>query len=183
MEAALAAAFVDDPAQSFLLPEADRETRLRRFFHALIPFYDAALVNEQPAGAALWASPGRWPLPAGEQLAALPPLARVYRRHPRRALGALLAVERGHIHEPHYYLDYIGVEPAGQGTGAGSALLTPVLERCDGERRPAYLNASSPRSRDLYARHGFEVLSEFRLPFGGPPLWRMRYPVRRPRSA
>ena len=38
---------------------------------------------------------------------------------------------------------------------------------------PAYLNAGSPRSRDLYLRHGFEVTEEFRLPEGGPPLWRM----------
>jgi hypothetical protein len=38
---------------------------------------------------------------------------------------------------------------------------------------PAYLNAGSARSRDLYARHGFEVMEQFELPDGGPPLWRM----------
>ena len=48
-----------------------------------------------------------------------------------------------------------------------------MLARCDMEHRGAYLNAGSPRSRDLYLRHGFVVRSEFRLPFGGPPLWRM----------
>jgi hypothetical protein len=51
--------------------------------------------------------------------------------------------------------------------------MRPILERCDRERMPAYLNAGSPRSRDLYLRHGFEVTEEFRLPEGGPPLWRM----------
>ena len=63
--------------------------------------------------------------------------------------------------------------PEWQGRGIGSALMGPVLERCDAERMPAYLNAGSARSRDLYARHGFEVTEEFRLPDGGPPLWRM----------
>ncbi|MGH2969837.1 MAG: GNAT family N-acetyltransferase, partial [Solirubrobacteraceae bacterium] len=82
----------------------------------------------------------------------------------------------------HWYLDYIAVEPAGQGRGIGSALLRPMLERCDAERMPAYLNASTARSRDLYARHGFEVRSEFRLPFGGPPLWRMWRPRASARS-
>jgi hypothetical protein len=48
-----------------------------------------------------------------------------------------------------------------------------VLERCDSERMPAYLNAGSPRSRELYKRHGFHVTEEFRLPDDGPPLWRM----------
>jgi hypothetical protein len=38
---------------------------------------------------------------------------------------------------------------------------------------PAYLNAGSVRSRDLYARHGFGVTEEFELPDEGPPLWRM----------
>ncbi len=44
-------------------------------------------------------------------------------------------------------------------------------DRCEAERTPAYLNAGSPRGRDLYLRHGFGVIAELRLPFGGP--WRM----------
>jgi hypothetical protein len=57
--------------------------------------------------------------------------------------------------------------------------MRPRLERCDAEGIAAYLNAGSTRSRDLYLRHGFEVVEEFRLPFGGPPLWRMwRRPVK-----
>jgi hypothetical protein len=51
--------------------------------------------------------------------------------------------------------------------------MAPVLERCDRERMPAYLNAGSARSRELYRRHGFEVMEEFSLPDDGPPLWRM----------
>jgi hypothetical protein len=39
---------------------------------------------------------------------------------------------------------------------------------------PAYLEASSPRARDLYLRHGYTLRPDapFRLP-GGPPLWGM----------
>ena len=44
----------------------------------------------------------------------------------------------------------------------------------------AYLEASSPRNRVLYERHGFEVTEEFTLGRGSPPLWRM---WRAPRAA
>ena len=108
----------------------------------------------------------------------------MFGRRPRRGIGGLRALERHHPHDPHWYLDYIAVEPGGQGVGAGSALLAPMLARCDTEGRPAYLNAGSERSRDLYLRHGFAVRSELRLPFGGPPLWRMwREPAERQASA
>ena len=33
---------------------------------------------------------------------------------------------------------------------------------------PAYLNAGSARSRELYLRHGFQVTEEFQLPDGRP---------------
>jgi hypothetical protein len=51
--------------------------------------------------------------------------------------------------------------------------MRPVLERCDRDRVPAYLEASSPRNRALYERHGFEVMEECRYADDGPPLWRM----------
>ena len=108
-----------------------------------------------------------------QQLTLLPGMLRVFGRGLARAQRGLAVMEEGHPRTAHYYLDSLGVVPEWQGRGIGSALLAPVLERCDAERMPAYLNAGSARSRDLYARHGFEVTEEFRLPDGGPPLWRM----------
>jgi GNAT superfamily N-acetyltransferase len=183
--AVLAAAFTTDPPLSFLLPhERTREASLRRYFATLLPLYAAAgavWTTEDGLGAALWIAPGRYPLGPREILPVLPALIGVFAPRLRRAIGTQLAADRHHPHDPpHWYLDYIGVEPAGQGRGLGSALLAPMLARCDSEGRGAYLNASSPRSRDLYLRHGFTVRSELRLPFGGPPLWRM---WREPRRA
>jgi GNAT superfamily N-acetyltransferase len=173
----LAAAFSTDPPLSFLVPEPDRrEARLRRLFRALIPLYlehGCCWVSDEPAGAAAWVAPGAWPFPPRVQAPVLGVLLAVFGRHPRRALAAGRAAERGHPREPHWYLDYIGVEPAAHGSGTGSALLRAGLERCDAEGMPAYLNAGSQRSRNLYLRHGFEVVERFELPHGGPPLWRM----------
>jgi hypothetical protein len=49
----------------------------------------------------------------------------------------------------------------------------PLLSRCDAEGVPAYLEASSPRNRALYERHGFEVTQEFRVGADAPPIWGM----------
>jgi hypothetical protein len=48
-----------------------------------------------------------------------------------------------------------------------------VLQRCDRERVPAFLEASTARNRALYERHGFAVTEEFALGRGAPPQWRM----------
>jgi RimJ/RimL family protein N-acetyltransferase len=54
----------------------------------------------------------------------------------------------------------------------GSSLLRTVLDRCDRDRTPAYLEATSEASMRLYLRHGFVVTGEIPLP-DGPPLWCM----------
>jgi ribosomal protein S18 acetylase RimI-like enzyme len=60
-----------------------------------------------------------------------------------------------HPEEPHWYLPLIGVDPAHQGGGHGTALMRHALERCDREGLPAYLESTNPRNISLYKRHGF----------------------------
>jgi GNAT superfamily N-acetyltransferase len=66
----------------------------------------------------------------------------------------------------------MGVEPASQGRGIGSALVADVLARCDREGSRAYLDATSPDNKRLYERHGFQAVGEY-APEDGPPLWPM----------
>jgi hypothetical protein len=55
--------------------------------------------------------------------------------------------------------------------------MAPLLERCDRDSAPVYLEATSDRNRALYERHGFRAHGDIRLP-DGPSLWRMwRDPV------
>ena len=81
-------------------------------------------------------------------------------------------MEEHHPQETCAYLWLVGVEPTMQGRGHGSALMAPVLRRCDAQRKPAYLKATTTRSRDLYLRHGFQVVTKLTVP-GGPPMWPM----------
>jgi ribosomal protein S18 acetylase RimI-like enzyme len=71
-----------------------------------------------------------------------------------------------HPHEPAWYLQFLGVDPAYQGRGLGSALLRDVLDAADESGQAAYLEASSDRNRALYERHGFAHLGDLTLPDG-----------------
>jgi len=74
--------------------------------------------------------------------------------------------------EPHWYLAVLGTDPPKQGRGIGSALLQPVLDRCDAEGAPAYLESSKESNVPFHRRHGFHVTEEVHLT-GGPTVWTM----------
>lgn len=176
---AMARAFYDDPVAGHwcLADESHRVRRLERGFELFLQriylAHDACYATEGIAGGAFWLPAGKWKLGGLEQLRLVARMARVHGRALPRILQVLSFLEARHPHMPHYYLAFVGVEPEWRGRGIGSALLRPVLERCDRERMPAYLEASSARNRALYERHGFEVVEEVRLPAGGPPMWLM----------
>ncbi|HEY9472749.1 MAG TPA: GNAT family N-acetyltransferase [Mycobacteriales bacterium] len=84
--------------------------------------------------------------------------------------------EANHPTEPHHHLAFLAVRPDRQGNGLGSALLRHHHARLDHDGMPAYLEASSPGSRDLYLRHGYQLRGEpFTVP-GGTPFWPMWRP-------
>ena len=89
-----------------------------------------------------------------------------------RLLAAFELMDQHHPQQPHAYLFLLGTRPQWQSRGLGSALLREVLQRCDRDATPAYLEASSEGSKQLYLRHGFEVTGEIPLP-DGPSFWPM----------
>ncbi|HXY86469.1 MAG TPA: GNAT family N-acetyltransferase [Gaiellaceae bacterium] len=86
--------------------------------------------------------------------------------------GLFEQMDKLHPRDEHWYLPLMGVDPIAQGRGLGSALLQHVLEACDRDRLPAYLEATSPRSRNLYERHGFAVVDTIQAGTS-PPMWAM----------
>jgi GNAT superfamily N-acetyltransferase len=182
MAEALARAFFDDPVFSWVLRHDPRRMKLLRrgfalFLRRIWLAHEQTYTTAGTAGAAVWEPPGMWKLPVARQLGLLPAMLGVFQRHSPRVLRSLAILEGGHPSEPqfpeHYYLAFLGVHPEWQGRGLGASLLAPVLERCDTEGKPAFLEASSPRNRALYERHGFEVTEEFALGRDAPPQWRM----------
>jgi GNAT superfamily N-acetyltransferase len=86
--------------------------------------------------------------------------------------GIFEQMDRLHPKVAHWYLPLTGVEPHRQGRGLGSALLRHALEICDDESLPAYLEATTERNRNLYARNGFSVMDIIRAGTS-PPMWAM----------
>ena len=101
------------------------------------------------------------------------------------------AVALPHPDVPHLYLASMAVVPQSRGRGVGAAILRHRLARADVEHQPVYLEASTPRSAALYARHGFTPSgAPIALPDAGPllhPLWRPPHhpesPTSRPRES
>jgi ribosomal protein S18 acetylase RimI-like enzyme len=84
--------------------------------------------------------------------------------------GIFEQMEKFHPTEPHWYLPMIGVDPAHQGAGVGSALMTEGLKAVDRDGSIAYLESSNPKNISLYERHGFEVIGEIQS--GSSPVLR-----------
>jgi ribosomal protein S18 acetylase RimI-like enzyme len=129
--------------------------------------------SDEFAGASLWLGPGV----EADEAAVVAQLQRSVAEREQPALFAVLEQMEGyHPKEPVWYLPIIGVDPARQGQGYGSALLEHALAKCDEEHLPAYLEASSERNRALYERHGFEVIGLIQAD-DSPPLWPMLRPA------
>jgi len=175
----LARAFLDDPVTAYFYPSSRTRLRhARRFFRARLATLsrqEQVWTTEDLHGAALWSLPGQWRERARDSLRLLPSAPGLL-PHPVRAVKAVQVIEERHPPERHFYLSVLGIDPAEQGRGLGSALLRPVLDLCDEERFGAYLESSKERNVDLYARHGFRVRERISLP-DGPSLWLMwRHP-------
>jgi ribosomal protein S18 acetylase RimI-like enzyme len=172
-------AFVLDPVVRWLYQDAaDYLTYWPRFVEAYgggAIASRAGHATEDFTGVALWLPPGISPDEDG-----VVELLHATAGSERRA-DVDAALEEMDVHHPtsaHYYLTLAGVDPLLQGRGIGSELLSAGLHRCDEQQLPAYLEATSSGSRDLYARHGFEELGVIQNG-AMPPMWPMlREPAR-----
>ena len=128
--------------------------------------------------AAIWDPPGAPGIAVRELLRSIVPIVRAFGTGLVRMKRLIDVTEARHPDEPHYYLFAIGVRRAVQGGGLGSALMQPMLNRCDEEGVGAYLENSKPWNEAFYVRHGFEPLEPLDLPAGCPKITPM---FRRPR--
>lgn len=174
---ALAEAFATDPVLRWLLPSSRARSRLRGLFAMeLLRLYlphNEVYTSRDLVGGALWSPPGCWRTPTRSVVPALPRLTWTLRARMGLAFRAVSTIERLHPSEAHWYLAVLGTRPEHQRRGVGSALLAPVLERCDRDYLPAYLESSTQDNVAFYSRRGFEVTGRIDLPGGGPSVWPM----------
>jgi ribosomal protein S18 acetylase RimI-like enzyme len=178
VSATLADGFYDDPMMGWLLPDPNarlgQATRLFEAFVRPVLRYDLVYTTTDLVAAAVWSPPGHWRTSILDQLRTMPTLVSVLRRRTAAAGTLFSAIEKAHPEAPHYYLSILATRRTHQGQSIGSELLRPVLERCDGERMPAFLESSNPQNIPFYERQGFVVTRRLdHLPGGAPLLTQM----------
>ncbi len=173
MAATLTRAFAHDPFYSFIAGTApERNQRMRDGWSGILRFGSAGLAEtyttDDHAGVALWFPVGHTGPSVIDSLRMMPAVGRLSGwRRLRTVAKAMSTLEKRHRHhapEPHFYLSALGVEPDRQGEGIGTALLRPILDRCDRNGIPAYLETATARNVLLYERLGFDVVEELTLP-------------------
>lgn len=173
-------AFQNDPFNLWLFGSSDP---LFAVFHLLArkQYVPHGLVYRlEDKGAAMWMLPGgKFDLP----ITAIPEilwlaLTRTSSGGMKRISRTIAAMEANHPTIPHAYLFTIAVRPDHQGKGLGRKLIRPMLDACDRESLPAYLENSNPANSSFYASCGFERVRMIHPIDGSPPLEAM---LREPR--
>ncbi len=176
--------FYDDPLMSWVLRDDAR--RLEQLAYVFGGLVDDVLPERgevwlaDASSVALWRAPGFDHTGATDDPEAQAAVAAAFLDGPfepgeLERFGVLgEAMAGAHPHEEHWYLNVVSTLPSRQGHGLGSTILRAVLDRCDADGRPAYLESSNPRNVSLYLRHGFDVTGEIALPDGPSliPMWR-----------
>lgn len=186
---ALGRAFYDDPLFGYFMPNLVHQSKgILSFMGAGVadarPFNEIwiAHAGEKVACAAVWLPPGGYPRSRQRDLMTTlrgaPSFARTGARIPG-AFRLLAEVDKAHheLTEPHYYLAILGTDPLFQRTGAGSAALQPVLDKCDAQGLPAYLETQKEMNLAYYVRHAFDVVRKLEVA-NVPPIWTL---IRKPR--
>jgi GNAT superfamily N-acetyltransferase len=180
----IAEAFHDIPVSLWIVPDPVDRARIypdyfRIFVDMAIPYGEVEVIDDDSgdgvAAAAVWMPVMPDPIAAPDDYDILVDKICGQYAENFRALDEVMG--RHHPHEPHHYLALLAVRPGHQSDGLGSALLDYHHRKLDAAGIPAYLEASSVRSRALYLRHGFVpnhepfVMVEGVPAEGGPAMW------------
>ena len=181
--ATLAAAFQDDPALRWIMPDpADRARRLPGLFAWQFDEqqrHGFALGTPGCEAVTLWRAPGKvhyhtplWHLPATLRL------VRVLGRTTARAMAVGDAIDASvPAGEDWMYLKFAGVRPDCQGKGLGGLAIRAGLDLAREAGVPGVLETATPSNVGLYMRLGYGVHREWDVPGAGAPhFWTMTHP-------
>ena len=171
-------AFVDEPMMRWPMGEhGDPVDRFTRAFAAVLEqVLPHGLVWEASAGqgAVLWFPPE--PAEPWDEHPWNHPLIATLTDDGGRRYDAFWAwVESRIPHGGLWLLDSIGVEPALQGRGIGTALIAAGLARARADGVGAFLSTGTAGNVPIYGRSGFRVVEDLDAPEGGPHIWFMRW--------
>ena len=175
--AVLALAFSSDPPCRWAWPYPQQYLeafpRFARAFGGGAIEHGTANYYEGFSGVALWLPPGVAP----DEASLVRVIQDTVAAARRDAMFAMFEqMDAFHPRAAHWHLPLIGVDPAHQGKGIGSALLRHALNASDSQKVLAYLEATSPQNVPLYERHGFEALGSIQVADSPPVVPMLRKP-------
>lgn len=174
----LVRAFWFDPFHRWLFPdEAARPGRQRLLFDRVLSLYATnglVCTTAGRSGVALWDPPRQGGPGLMELLTFVIRVLPVFGARALRVAQGMAPMATLHPEHPHWYLAVLGTDPDQQRSGVGTALLRPILDRCDDEGTAAYLEASRVENVPFYERFGFELVAPLAMPLGGPVVYRMK---------
>jgi GNAT superfamily N-acetyltransferase len=175
----LAQAFVDDPVVSHVMRNVNSRNAWHEYFRVGVDVaFDQGEVWTMGdiAGACLYVAPNHWHISAWTELKAAYRIARASGVATTLNVRTIFhALEAAQPSQRHYYLLAVGVSLDHRNRGIGAKLLRPMLESCDRDHAPAYLENSNPTNHHFYEQRGFERIRSLTLPNGAPPvdlMWR-----------
>jgi ribosomal protein S18 acetylase RimI-like enzyme len=176
LAATLTKAFDDDPLTTWLFPaDEPRRRKLPRFFRSILraslPYGEVYTADDDQC-AAIWNPPGTFPMGWYTDARLGLVTTRLIGLRIATCAQGLLYFSSHHPKERHWYLQMLGTSPQWQGRGAASAIMEPVLQRCDHDGERVYLESSKRSNIPFYERHGFVVTDEIQVK-RGPVVWAM----------
>lgn len=180
----LGRAFRDDPLSVVILrgkPPDERVKHMTALFTAGLSVCMrrgcplAVTERGKTLAAAIIYPPGTYPVPLHEQVRVVfKTIGNAGLYGLGRATKVFGDLAKRHPKDNHYYLQFIGVEPALQGKGMGSAILSHLVQRADDDHVGCYLENPHSRNVPLYQRFGFQIVHQ--EPVIGVSVWFMWRP-------
>ena len=175
--AMLTRAFFDDPKLTHLIPEITAKKELSRYLFEFelqygMNYGDVYTTYPAVEGVAVW-------LPSTKSEVTFWRAFRSGGMRLQKQLGkkimdrlmsfsyAVDTLHKKHAPYPHYYLFFIGVDPAYQKKRVAGRLITPMLGWLDMQKLPCYLHTQNEKNIGLYEHYGFQVIEQRVLPDSG----------------
>jgi ribosomal protein S18 acetylase RimI-like enzyme len=175
--AMLTRAFFDDPKLTHLIPDISAKKELSRYLFEFELLYgmnygDVYTTSPSVEGVAVWLPSAKseitfWRAFRSGGMGLQKHLGKKIMDRVMSFSAAVDNLHKKHAPYPHYYLFFIGVDPAYQQKRIASRLITPMLGWLDMQKFPCYLHTQNERNIGLYEHYGFQVIEQLVLPDSG----------------
>ena len=163
-------AFFNDPLMEYMVPDADKRLKFGDWFFSKAVGYcqkwGEVHADENLVGGGAWLGPGNTTMSTMRVLR-----AGMWKMPFKLGLSGMgrfnkLDSETARVHKKlvpgdHWYLLILGVDPASQNTGIGSAGIEICAAKAQEAGLPVYLETMTQSNVDYYMKRGFEIGEEF----------------------